>query len=226
MRAIVLPGLDGSSTLSSELCAHLDGDLDVEAVDFPSDQPLDYGRLEAWIRAALPGDGGGFVVVAQSFSGPVAIRLAADPPPRLRAVVLAATFAEAPAPRSLRLLFARPSWLPSALPAFAIRRYLTGEDASDALVDAVRDAVRALPPEVLAHRVQQVLEVDVRAELRRARVPVLVLEGTGDRLVSRRRSVGWARPDLPLARLDAPHLVLQRAALEAAREIRRFTAGL
>ena len=79
---------------------------------------------------------------------------------------------------------------------------------------------------MLARRVQAMLAVDVREELRRARVPVLVMEGTDDRLIGPRRSVGWERPDLPRRRLDAPHLVLQRAAEEAADEIRRFALAL
>lgn len=225
MRAIVLPGLDGGSAMSSELCAHLLADFEVEALDYPTDQALDYGRLEARVRATLHGDPRLAVLVAQSFSGPVAIRLAADPPPSLRAVVLVATFAEAPAPRPLGWL-ARPGLLARPLPAFAVRRFLAGDDASDELVEAVRDAVRAVRPDVLARRVQAMLAVDVREELRRARVPVLVMEGTDDRLIGPRRSVGWERPDLPRRRLDAPHLVLQRAAEEAADEIRRFALAL
>jgi hypothetical protein len=56
------------------------------------------------VRAALP-TRGRFVLLAESFSGPLAIRIAADPPSALVGLILCVTFARNPYPS---LAWARP----------------------------------------------------------------------------------------------------------------------
>ena len=92
MEVVVLPGLDGTTVLLAPFLAALQGrGVPASAVGYPGDRPLDYDALEPLVRAQLPRTP--FVLLGESFSGPLAIRIAADPPPGLRGLVLSTTFA-------------------------------------------------------------------------------------------------------------------------------------
>ena len=94
---VLLPGLDGTGILFEPLARALGVDLDVRVVRYPSDPTLGYRELESLARAALPTDRP-FVILGESFSGPIAIRLAADSPPGLVGLILVVTFARNPYP--------------------------------------------------------------------------------------------------------------------------------
>ena len=70
------------------------GDREAQTVHYPPDRCLGYDALEPWLRDRLPAEP--FVLLAESFSGPLALRLAADPPVGLQGVILVASFARAP----------------------------------------------------------------------------------------------------------------------------------
>lgn len=212
-RAILLPGIDGSGRLFGPLLAAGPRRIAPETISFPPDQPLGYDALLARVRAALPR--GRFLLVAESFSGPLAIRLAAERPRGLAGLVLAATFLHRPLHPLLHpirgLVGARLFGV--AMPAALVRHFMAGPDAPDALVREVQAAVGATTPEVMALRAMEALRADVRAELGRVDAPILVLSPTRDRLI--RADVGneilALRPDADVVQLDAPHMILQRA---------------
>jgi pimeloyl-ACP methyl ester carboxylesterase len=169
-----------------------------------------------------------FVLLAESFSGPIAIRLAAERPRGLAALVLAATFLHRPLDPLLHpvrgLVGARLFGLP--MPAAAIRHFLAGPDAPDAVVAEVQRAVAAVSPEVLAHRSAEALRVDVRDALAGVDVPILFLAPTRDRLIRRDayEDVLALRPDAEVAPIEAPHMVLQRCPHASLARIEEFLA--
>lgn len=96
-KLVLLPGLDGSGDFFDALCRQLPPQWRIQVIRYPGDQPLSYGELARLVWAALPDDSP-FVLVAESFSGPVAIQVAAMRPAGLMGVVLCATFARNPRP--------------------------------------------------------------------------------------------------------------------------------
>ena len=221
MRLVILPGMDGGGALLAPFVAALPPWIEAEVFEYPHELPLGYEALEARVRARLASSREPVALVAESFSGPIAIRIAADPPAHLAAVVLVATFAALPFPAAARfavtpLLFARPP------PRAVLRRTLLSPASSDALVEGLRAAIERTAPAVMAHRIRAALEIDVRAELARVLLPVLVLEGRKDHLL---RSLLRARHDLHAVTLDAPHLVLESAPEESAGAIAAFLAA-
>ena len=218
MRLVILPGMDGGGALLAPFVAALPPWIEADVIEYPHALPLGYDALEARVRARLASSDERVAIVAESFSGPIAIRIAADPPAHLAAVILVATFAALPFPRAARfafppLLFARPP------PRAFLRRTLLAPDSSDALVEGLRAAIARTAPAVMAHRIRAALKIDVRAELARVRLPVLVIEGRKDRLL---RTLLRARRDLRTVTLDAPHLVLEAAPEESARAVAAF----
>lgn len=94
---VLLPGMDGTGGLFSEFLEALGPGLHPIVVPYPPDQPLDYSQLESIVRSRLPSDQP-FVLLAESFSGPIAISIAASAPRGLLGLVLCCSFARSPRP--------------------------------------------------------------------------------------------------------------------------------
>jgi pimeloyl-ACP methyl ester carboxylesterase len=190
---------------------------------------LSYAGLMPMVLARLPTEEP-YVVVAESYSTPLAIRIAAMRPGNLKGVVLCAGFATSPLKgwlhsltgllplRGLRLMF----------PEFMVRRFLVGEDAAPALVSAVIGEVEWVEPKVLAARVREVLHCDVRAELAKVEVPIQYLRAAEDRLVDVAclEEIVMIQPKTVSAVVDGPHLLLQREAAFCAGVVAGFVRGL
>ena len=73
-------------------------------------------------------------------------------------------------------------------------------------------------------RLDAVIGVNYLAELAKINVPILYLKGKQDHLVpsSASKTIAKFAKNVSLVELDAPHLLLQIAAKEAAREISGF----
>lgn len=221
-RVILLPGMDGTGELFRPLVGVMASSMSARVVSYPQTGRQSYETLLPFVEDELRHERA-VVLVAESFSGPLALRYAAANAESVRAVVLCASFVCSPLPRWLRHVVL-PLWFRVPPPAMAVRRFMVGPDASDALVRSVRSAVRGVPPAVLADRLAAVLGVDCSADLQRCRAPVLYLAAGRDALVRRGASeaVRAARPDVTLRTVTAPHLLLQAAPEAAWREIERF----
>jgi pimeloyl-[acyl-carrier protein] methyl ester esterase len=89
--------MDGTGELFAPLVAAL-GDAAVPLViAYPPDQVLGYAALTEWVRARLPCDRP-YVLLGESFSGRVAIALAASRPPGLLGLILSCSFSRNPTP--------------------------------------------------------------------------------------------------------------------------------
>lgn len=220
--------MHGTGELFGPLIASLPAACKPVVVSYPVDLPLGYAELHPLVEASLPSTGK-FALLGESFSGPLAIRIAADRPPRLAAVILAASFVRAPVAKwasSLRWLVGR--WcFRLTPPAWVVRAVLAGSDATPELVEAVRLAVAAVAPAVMARRLREALAVDARDCLPAVRVPILSLVGSRDRLVSRRSQADLAiLGDMVTSVLmESPRLVLQRQPAAAARAIAQFLSA-
>jgi pimeloyl-ACP methyl ester carboxylesterase len=228
-RLVLLPGMHGTGELFAPLIESLPRSLDTVVVSLPCDQVLSHDSLLEHVEHALP-RAGDYVLLAESFSGAVAIRHAAKKPRRLRGLILCAGFASNPLPAHLRWarVLAKSATFRSAPPRALVRSHLVGGAPPGALVDQVIAAVRKVDPAVMASRMRQVLDVDVRPELAQIDVPILYLAASSDRLVGRRglAQVERAARDCSSVVLDGPHLLLQTRPSEAAREIVAFVRAL
>ena len=225
LTTLFLPGMHGTSRLFDRLLKVLPDGLTPRVVSYPTDEVLGYDALME--RIELPQEP--FAIVAESYSGPMAIRIAARGPANLRAVVLVATFARSPWPMIPRwaATFVRPWLFKIPLPQVGLRRALLGDDAPREQIVEVCEEQRRCRPEVLAARIRHVLSVDVRRELHGIKVPMLYLGGSRDRVVPLRaaRELKSLRPDIEEFFIDSPHAVLQRRPTESAALIGWFLLG-
>ena len=228
---VLLPGLDGTGRLFAPLLAELPPSLAPQVVRYSPDEALDYAGLLPRVEAQLP-RGGAFALLGESFSGPLALELSARRPAGLAAVVLVATFHRRPtaaALAALRPLVRAPAFsLP--LPRFLVRALLAGGDADAALVEEMRGALASVRPEVLAARARAALGADASAAARAVQVPALYLLARRDALMRQAlaEELRALVPQLEVAAIDAPHLVLQRAPEASAQALAAFLrrAGL
>lgn len=223
MQTLLLPGMDGTGRLFSGLQAHLRPELQARAVAYPANEPLGYGALLK--RIDVPTEP--FAIVAESFSGPLGIRLALQHVDRVRALILVATFVRNPTRFAAQLGSLLGPYLFHMKPrTAALRSLLLGGDANDDAVEAVRSAVGAVTPSVMSRRLKEIITVDVEREFAALSVPTLYLAGSRDRLVgmNQLRKMKRLRPDLETAEIDAPHLVLQAEPVKAAKVVNTFLA--
>lgn len=225
IRFVLLPGMDGTGDLFGPFLQALPKGIETTIVRYPRNEELGWADLLRLVENAVPA-GEPYCLVAESFSGPIAIECAAGQPPGLKALVLCTSFCSNPLRRGLRRLtrFARPRLFKRRMPRTFVRRLLLGRGAPRDLTDWVRAAIASVRPEALASRVTLLHSVDVSQTLGRVTVPVLYLEGAQDRLVAGRgrAQVQAALPEVTVATLDGPHLLLQRLPNESCERIMQF----
>ncbi len=226
-RLVLLPGMDGTGELFAPLLSALPADPPPVVLRYPGAEALDYASLETRVRLALPTDAP-FVLLAESFSGPLGAAIAATPPPNLRGLILCASFVRSPLPR---LALARPlaDWLPVTwLPRRGLHALLLGPYATPGLRGAVDDAVAQVAPAVMRARLKAVMSADQTAAFATVRLPVLYLRARHDRLVSSAAAALVQRlaPQTRIVDIDAPHCLLQAAPRPAAEAIAGFLRTL
>jgi pimeloyl-[acyl-carrier protein] methyl ester esterase len=222
LHLILLPGMDGTGELFAPLLAELPLELPVTVVSYP-DRAASYADHIAVARAELPRDRP-YVLLGESFSGPVAVKLAAEARPDLRGLILCTSFLTCPNPllRALRAL--TPIATPKLVPGFITEHSLLGTFATPALRAAHARALSHVSSRTLAARLRAMADIDVRVDMRALDLPALYLRGTRDRVIGARFAeefVATARRG-QLTELDAPHLLVQARPREAAGVILDF----
>lgn len=204
-KVVALPGLHGSAALFEPLRSAATGAFELRPLSLPARPVASYAALANEVAPMLPPEP--FVLLAESFSGPLAVQLASRAP--VSALILCATFVTSPVPRGLRGV-AGTRLLPAVPPTAAIATALTGGDWR--VAKRVRAELSALPPGVVRSRIRATLEVDEREALAGLRCPVLNVRATRDRLVPRASGleIGELTGVAP-HELDGPHLLLQIA---------------
>jgi pimeloyl-ACP methyl ester carboxylesterase len=229
MTLVLLPGLDGTGDLFANFVSALPPNLEARIVRYPTHLLLSYSELFSFVSDAIPRTLP-FVLLAESFSTPLAVMLAATDPSGLRGLIICAGFIKSPVPDWLLHMkgFVQPALFRVPPPRFALEHFLIGACAPRELRDQLRRTLRSVSPEVVASRVRAVMECDAREEFVHVRVPTLYLQAEQDRLVknSSFEEIQRLKPDTALASIPAPHFVLQREPRKAADLIAHFVEGL
>ena len=222
IRALILPGMDGTGELLTEFATALAPDLIARVIAYPRDAALDYAALTASVAQSLPKEGA-FVLVAESFSGPIAIELAARKPEGLIGLVLCASFAKAPKSMALRIFETILGAVPAnKLPLGAAMPWLMGRWSTRDWARRVREAVRSVSADAMRARLHAAASVDVTHSIPRIDCPLLYLKASRDRLIG---DAGWlAIRDLSrnavCIEIEGPHFLLQAKPEECAAAIK------
>ena len=179
---VLFPGLDGTEVFLRPLMDRLPATISPRAFEYPEGGPYTYGALLDLVRRELAGLPQ-YVVLASSFSGPLAVMLATAEPRKVCGVILAATFASPPSRPLSRLRFAIRGPMVGAarfarrLPIWILR------PVDDPLRMAKRETWARVSSRALAARARAALSADVRDTLSHCAQPVLCVTYAADGVV-------------------------------------------
>ena len=217
---VLLPGLDGTGELFASLLDALDENITTTVVRYGAE--LTFDEYVESASKALPEQ---CVLIAESFSGPIAIAVAARHPQKIRCLVLCATFAVSP----FRALLSAAPFIPARLfrpnrllPALVDYFCFNGVPVS--LRPSPVSVLAAVPPAIMRARLACLAKIDVRALLPRIATPTLYLRASIDRIVSAQlsRELTSQLPNVTITEIEGPHLLMQTRPRECAAAIATF----
>jgi pimeloyl-ACP methyl ester carboxylesterase len=225
---VLLPGMDGTGLLFEPLVKALPSEIKPIVVSYPAEIPMSYEQLLPIVIESLPKHEP-FILLGESFSGPLAIMAAFQNQSNLKAVILCATFIRNPIP-----------WLPNCFqyvtftPFFYLSRYfilakaLVAGYGSPTIMSLLRKAHGMVYPRVMAARARAILGVDVEKALSAIKVPIFFLGGTDDKVSPSKnlREIVRVRQDVQISLIQGPHLILQTKPDEAASLIGKMLKSL
>jgi pimeloyl-ACP methyl ester carboxylesterase len=99
---------------------------------------------------------------------------------------------------------------------------------SDKLVPLFRQIEKLVKPEVMAHRMRMLNEIDATTDARALNLPCCYIQGARDRLVPARCTAPFKKylPDIMVKTVNGPHGILQAQPEACAQIITEFVKGL
>lgn len=181
MKVVLLPGLDGTGILFKPLTDVLPADIDIKIISYPTVYKVSYRGLVEYVMKQLPKDD--FILVAESFSGPIAYEIATRKPEAIKSVIFSASFLENPRTRihylakflPMKLLFVLP------IPDYVVKHFFLGSSADANLIDLFRQSVKKVSPSVLSYRLKEIGKLSFNQKV--CDVNAIYIQATNDKLV-------------------------------------------
>jgi pimeloyl-ACP methyl ester carboxylesterase len=222
---VLLPGLDGTEVFFRPLLAALPPAIRPHVVRFPVTGSNEYADLLAIVREAVASIPHCFVL-GWSFSGPLALMLAATDPARVRGVILVSTFVRSPRPLLSHIAFAAVTpviWMIRAglrLPVWFFRQ------PADPFRRDKAETWTRVSARTIAARVRAILRLDAREALRRCPHAVLYIAGRHDNVVPRSavNEIVRTRPSVHVRVIEGRHFALYTNPDAVADTVRAFIA--
>ncbi|HRW05207.1 MAG TPA: alpha/beta hydrolase [Caldilineaceae bacterium] len=229
MKLILLPGMDGTGLLFAPLLLALPSTLETQVIAYPADIANSYLQLADFVQQQLPTDAP-FVVLAESFSGPIAVAISCTNPPMFRGIIFVSSFVQTPRLAMHNLVHRLPLALLLSLPqpALLLRLFCLGMRASDELIALFRDTLSRVRPTILAARLVMISQADQNTCKSEFSSPVLYLRATNDWLVPKDSAKSLQRwyPKMVIEDITGPHFLLQAQPERCAQEIIQFLETL
>ena len=221
---VLLPGFDGTGRLFSPLHKQLADSVNTIVLSYPNDKSMTYSELCHSLKDELPDTP--FVLLGESFGGPLAMLLSQRAGKNLKGIILCATFVKNPQVLLTKLIrpFLRPKHLRKETPYWYIKTLLTSGLSDATLIRNIQAATRELTPEVYFGRLKEIADVDVTDVLENCELPIIYLRASKDRLVyeSSMRLIKKTGKNVTVQSFDAPHMLLQTKSEQAAQSIKEF----
>jgi len=206
---VLLPGLDGTEVFFRPMLSNLPDWINPVVVTFPSTGANGYDDLLPVVQAVVANHDN-FYILGWSFSGPLALMVAASEPHKTQGVILCASFVRSPLPGRtwLRLLAVAP-----VIGLLRIARripIILGNTPGDSYRRDKAETWARVPAGVLAKRIRAILDLDAHKYLRACPLRVLYLASSRDEIVSPHcgQEVIRERENALLITIDGPHLAM------------------
>ena len=235
---ILLPGLHGSDALFASFEEELQNvsdksELEIQTLTlhYPTDDSQSYSSLLNWLSTEIDlikPRKQKTVILAESFSTPLALMLADRYPSIIQAVIIVGGFCSSPivnntAVAALSLIPLRPLFMLKP-PKAAIKHYLTGNEVSPAFVKNVQDIIRKAPAKTISNRVRAILDLDESMCPNLPDTPILLLQAEDDGIIpwETQNALENHFPHADSHWIESPHFILQTHPKLAAQHILKF----
>lgn len=222
MKIILLPGMDGTGLLFEPLKREFDDEPDIQVISYPPDMNLSYAQLSEKVRSELH-EQEEFVLVAESFAGPIGYQIAVNPPANLKAVIFVATFLTLPK-KFRRLMKVFPfGWLLNLhIPTFFVKIFFMGKDIPAEVIALFRQSIKQLKPGVLAFRLKELY--NLKGSNKIIDVPCSYIVASNDKLVPKIHVNEYKQiaPQLDVVEIKGPHFIAQANPGECAKVIKKY----
>jgi len=224
MKLILLSGLDGTGKLFAPFIASLPKTIKTQCIVYPTDTVLSYDELITLVMEQLPKEEN-FTLLAESFSGYIAYKIALQKPKNLTSVIFVATFLENPRSFLSQFIPIMPVkfMLSLPLPSFVAKHFLLGDDA---LVEPLQQTLKEVPSVILYARLLEISKLLTVTE--KVNLNTLYIQASNDILVSSKSYEVFERLFLNIERVEVKgsHLILQGKPKDTARVVERFMSKI
>jgi pimeloyl-ACP methyl ester carboxylesterase len=223
---VFMPGFDGVAELRAEFVQALAAVAPARAIGYPN-RPLQTLSGYARFVATQVTPESRPVLVAESFSGLVAARWAAQDP-HVAALVLCGAFVRNPV-----ALAGLGASMPGAAQFFGANfvnpmSYFSGDPARRRWSQALGTAIRSLHRDVVAERLRLISAEDVAAELKSLHIPIVLAQFQEDAVIGgeHRTELEAACNDPRIVRIAGPHFNIEIRPRDVAEAIKPQLANL
>jgi pimeloyl-[acyl-carrier protein] methyl ester esterase len=228
---VFLPGMDGTGISFEPLEQLLPRDVIVKVIRYPTDKLLNFEDTVQCAKDQIQNDQGSVIVLAESFSGPVAIKLVGSGQLKAKCLILCSTFAKSPRPVLFKILSLFPLGVLMEIPfPRCLFKYMVegGKKNADLFFTMWQRVKTLVPAKVLVHRLKVISQVDVRDWVSKLTIPCLYIQATSDRSVPASSLFDFteAIPDLRVRRIKGPHFILQAQPLVSLAAIEDFVGRI
>ena len=204
---LLLPGMDGTGKLFKPFIDNAPKCFDIDFVRLIQEPQISYARQAKEIAQKINNP---VVLIAESYSGMVAMELLKEHPEKIKGVVFVASFIDPPSILS-KLSYIVPSKLLSFLrnnSAF-VGRFLFGKWGTDELIKLFVDAMLNVDEEVLKYRLTQV--ASIKPINSKYLTKCLYLKPSKDFLVSDNASFAFTEvfSNIEIVEVPGTHFLLQ-----------------
>jgi len=225
LRIILLPGIYGTGLLFNPLIHALPKQYECMVISYPTQDVLSYPELVQYVAEKIPQDKP-FIILAESFAGPVGLMLSKIMGDNLKALILVCSFVKNPRPRLSKFsrLVLHDKLLALQPSRFMTKFMIAGFDVSEQILALAFSIQREVSVTVFRRRLEDAMAVDVSHCLSEMSIPLLHLYANGDRIIPRsaQRTIKSLRPDVTSVGLDGPHYLLQTKAKQSVASITDF----
>ncbi len=222
---VLLPGLDGTGLLFKPLLECLPSHFKITVISYPKHEFLTLDQQIHHIQNLLPQQA--FYLLAESYSGSVAIRMASQAKAPILGLILCSTFANNPRP-SLQRTYPFLPFIPFQLFSTQLLSRLLFRRPNLKLVNLLHQALQDIPNAVLQKRFQAVIRNNSTEYLSLIKTPTLILQASDDWLVPKQSGLTLKQliTDSTLLELKGGHGLLQENPSGAANAIKQWIESL
>lgn len=222
MKIVLLPGMDGTGILFEPLKKELGNEQDIQVISYAPDLKQTYTQLVEQVRTDLP-EKEEFVLVAESFAGPIGYQVAVNSPANLKAVIFVGTFLTLPK-KFKRIMKIFPlGWLLNLpIPTFVVKTFFLGKDIPDEVIGLFRQSIKQLAPGVLAFRLKELYKLKASSKV--IEVPCSYIIASNDKLVPKSHVNEYKSiaPQLDVVQIKGPHFIVQANPEECAKVVKKY----